>query len=103
MITQILIIDNIKQPLSFDSDAGDNKALSIKEKLNNTSSEESSLSNPSNQLRKYLQIKIEKNEFLISTLKIFNKQVLQHLFLNNKFQQLRKANSVVMFRIIVLS
>ncbi|CAD8059051.1 unnamed protein product [Paramecium primaurelia] len=53
--------DSVKQPLSFDSDAGDNKAPSIKEELNNnTSSEESSLSNPSNQLRRQLQIKQKK-------------------------------------------
>lgn len=44
--------DSVKQPLSFDSDAGDNKVPSIKEELSNSSSEESSLSNPSNQLRR---------------------------------------------------
>ncbi|CAD8148558.1 unnamed protein product [Paramecium octaurelia] len=52
--------DSMVQPLSFDSDAGDNKVPSIKEELNNSSSEESSLSNPSNQLRRQLQIKQKK-------------------------------------------
>ncbi|CAD8068612.1 unnamed protein product [Paramecium sonneborni] len=52
--------DSLRQPFSFDSDVGDNKVPSIKEEHNNTSSEESSLSNASNKLRRQLQIKQKK-------------------------------------------
>lgn len=45
--------DSVKQPFSYDSDIGDNKAPSIKEEHNNSSSDEvSSKSNASNSLRK---------------------------------------------------
>ena len=49
--------DSVKQPYSFDSDAGDNKVPSIKEENNKTSSDDSSESNSSsNEVRRQPQI-----------------------------------------------